>query len=94
MVSFGLDAIVNSTIWHFGNRNSYYGQFAVTKDSIKMKIQKTLVLLALIGPSVDAGCATQEWLAAGRPLQVQYVFDVHMYTTPLLLDESLVLAYN
>lgn len=91
MVSFGLDAIVNSTIWHW-IRNSYYGQFAVTKDSIKMKIQKTL--LALIGPSVDAGCATQEWLAAGRPLQVQYVFDVHMYTTPLLLDESLVLAYN
>lgn len=78
----------------FGNRNSYYGQFAVTKDSIKMKIQKALVLLALFGPSVDAGCATQEWLAAGRPLQVQYVFDVHMYTTPLLLDESLVLAYN
>ena len=52
---------------------------------IKMKNQKALVLLALFGPSVDAGCATQEWLAAGRPLQVQYVFDVHMYTTPLLL---------
>ena len=50
--------------------------------------QFNLVLLALFGPSVDAGCATQEWLAAGRPLQVQYVFDVHMYTTPLLLDES------
>eukprot|EP00729_Bicosta_minor_P009537 gene9537-33632_t len=38
-----------------------------------MKIQKALVLLALFGPSVDAGCATQEWLAAGRPLQVQYI---------------------